>query len=337
VNPLTGLPVDDPDLLLRRPVAVKITNHPREVRPQYGLSLADIVFDYYIEEGITRFIAVFYGHEPERAGPVRSGRFFDEHVFRMYNAYFVFANADDRVEEYFFETLERTYINRFVLQRADNTAEDCAKNTSLPLCRDPSLQTYNNLFVNLPLLHQFVQGRGMDDSPQDLSGMAFSADAPAGGDLGLSLTVRYSYFMQARWVFDYTLGSYLRFQELHSAETAQEEAFTPLIDRLTGEKIRAENVVLLLVPHTFHTRTETTEIVQIDLTGGGRAFVFRDGLVFPAQWLRPDLDKVLQILTPQGAPLLLKPGVTFYQVVSDLSEVFGENGHWRVVFHLPEE
>jgi len=45
VNPLTGLKVADPSLLNRRPVIIKIQNLPRDSRPQWGLSLADLVYD----------------------------------------------------------------------------------------------------------------------------------------------------------------------------------------------------------------------------------------------------------------------------------------------------
>jgi hypothetical protein len=67
-------------------------------------SLADVVFEYYIEWGDTRFIAVYYGNEAQRVGPVRSGRYFDEHVTRMYHAYYVFKGADPREFNYFKET-----------------------------------------------------------------------------------------------------------------------------------------------------------------------------------------------------------------------------------------
>jgi hypothetical protein len=96
-NPLTGLPIADPALLLRRPIAIKVTNYPRYVRPQPGLSFADVVYEYYLEEGISRFIAVYYGQDASRVGPVRSGRLFDEHVFNMYDAIFVFGYADPDV------------------------------------------------------------------------------------------------------------------------------------------------------------------------------------------------------------------------------------------------
>ncbi len=108
VNPLTGLPVANPALLNRHPLAIKVTNYPRFVRPQAGLNLADVVYDYYMERGITRFIAVFYGNDAEQVGPVRSGRFFDEHIFTMYNSYFVFGNADYRIRERYFEPGQRS-------------------------------------------------------------------------------------------------------------------------------------------------------------------------------------------------------------------------------------
>ena len=77
INPLTGAPAPNPYLLERHPMAIKITNFPRYTRPQSGLTLADQVFEYYIEGGLTRFIAVFYSNDSEWVGPVRSGRFFE--------------------------------------------------------------------------------------------------------------------------------------------------------------------------------------------------------------------------------------------------------------------
>src|SRR5271154_27738 len=49
VNPLTGLKVDDPAVLTRRPLAVKISNAPALVRPQAGISQADLVFEHITE------------------------------------------------------------------------------------------------------------------------------------------------------------------------------------------------------------------------------------------------------------------------------------------------
>ena len=79
INPLTGLSTD-PAILDRRPLLIKVSNLPRDVRPQSGLSRADIVYEYYTEEGTTRFIAIYYGQDAEQVGSIRSARFFDEHI-----------------------------------------------------------------------------------------------------------------------------------------------------------------------------------------------------------------------------------------------------------------
>ncbi len=68
VNPLTGLMVDNPENLDRRPVFVKVANYPATGRPHAGLSSADIVFEYYIGYGSNRFIGVFYGENATRSG-----------------------------------------------------------------------------------------------------------------------------------------------------------------------------------------------------------------------------------------------------------------------------
>jgi hypothetical protein len=64
VNPLTGLLVQDPALLDLPAALVSITHFPVEARPQAGLSYAPWVFEVYITEGATRFLATFYGEFP---------------------------------------------------------------------------------------------------------------------------------------------------------------------------------------------------------------------------------------------------------------------------------
>src|SRR5687768_1726119 len=63
-NPLTGLPVQDPSLLQIPAVLLSISHFPVEARPQAGLSFAPYVFEIYITEGATRFLATFYGQFP---------------------------------------------------------------------------------------------------------------------------------------------------------------------------------------------------------------------------------------------------------------------------------
>ena len=71
VNPLTGLRVADPSLLKIPALLVSVSHFPATARPQSGLSFAPFVYEFYITEGATRFLAVFYGEKPSPEIPVK--------------------------------------------------------------------------------------------------------------------------------------------------------------------------------------------------------------------------------------------------------------------------
>lgn len=69
-NPLSGLQVEDPNLLNTPAMMMSISHFPVAARPQSGLSFAPWVFEFYITEGATRFLAAFYGAFPEPEIPI---------------------------------------------------------------------------------------------------------------------------------------------------------------------------------------------------------------------------------------------------------------------------
>ncbi len=56
-----------------------------------------MVFEYYIGQGMNRFLAVFYSENVDWAGPIRSGRLVDAQLAKMYQGILVYGGADDRV------------------------------------------------------------------------------------------------------------------------------------------------------------------------------------------------------------------------------------------------
>ncbi len=68
VNPLTGLMVDNPENLDRRPVFVKVANYPATGRPHAGLSSADIVLNTISVMAATDLLAFFMARMPTRSG-----------------------------------------------------------------------------------------------------------------------------------------------------------------------------------------------------------------------------------------------------------------------------
>ncbi len=64
VNPLTGLPAVEPELLKIPAVLVSVSNFPGATRPQIGLSYASQIYEFWIGVGMTRFLPIFYGNFP---------------------------------------------------------------------------------------------------------------------------------------------------------------------------------------------------------------------------------------------------------------------------------
>ena len=324
INPLTGLTVVDSTLLERRPLAIKIANYPRRVRPQSGLSLADIVFEYYIELGATRFISVFYGNNASWVGPIRSGRFFDEHVVRMYDALFAFASADDRVLETW---LESDLLTRLIMPQTGGCP---------PLCRDPQNPDYNNLYAITEYIAPYAQTNGATNDRPELHGMRFQSLVPWGGEPATDVFVRYSRLVYTHWQYDPAAGLYGRFQD-SSDDNGDGEQYLALMDELTGAQVSAANVVILIVSHEEFVKTSDTEIVKIHLQGVGSAYVFRDGQVYPATWVRSATSEPLQIYRagPGSTLYPLKPGPTFFQVVGLTTTIEEDGTSWRFKFGIP--
>lgn len=324
-NPYTGQIPADASRLERRPIAVKITNFPRRVRDyQYGLSRADVAYEYYIEDGLTRFIAVFYGQDAEKAGPVRSGRYFDEHIARMYQSYLVFANADDRVET---QLLESDILQRLVVP----TTHNCP-----PLCRDTGINDYNNFFVDTAGLTEYTRKIGHENVRQELRSSYFELLPPAWPLEVNEITVRYSIYSYHTWRYDPIRRLYLRYADSVDASARQEEVYEPHIDVLTGEQLSAANVVVLVVHHGFKSERErAAQVFDIQLINEGQAYIFREGRAIPGIWQRDALEQPIRLFDMGRKPLSLSPGQTYYIVINPEASLEQAEKSVRFTFSIP--
>ncbi len=324
-NPLTGLPVSDPSLLQHRPMAIKIANSPDYVRPQSGLTLADVVYEYYIEWGDTRFIALFYSNNPPMVGPVRSGRYFDEHVMRMYHAFLVFKSADPRELSY----LQGGDLKDFLVIVGFG---GCSPYFRGPYHRD----SYNNQFFNSTKWAACAAKKGVDNSPQSISGGFFTEDVPESALAVSRIFSSYSVYSYNYWEYDPATHKYFRYQEANDIDKGKPEAYAPLSDAQTGLPVTAENVVVLFVPHIFaNTYNAHDQVFNIDLLDYGNAYVFRDGVAIPAVWHRTYADQPILLTTLGGDPIYMRPGQTFYQVMGVNSTYTQDGTNWHFVFQTP--
>jgi len=320
INPLTGLQVSDPAILQRNPILVKVSNFPRGLRPHSGLSAADMVFEYTIGEGSTRFTALYYGQNAEIVGPVRSARLIDASIGKAYQGILAFASAD-------------AYVYNWVLNALGSRAVTEGPATCPALCRTGTGDV-NSVFANTALLTDYVtKERKLPAVSPSLNGMSFDTNIPAGGSDGGWLLVQYSFYARSEWHFDAGTGRYLRWIE--SVDSQNNVTMEPLVDRTTDKQLAFNNVVVLFAQHN-ELKPTLHEIVILGNTSGLPFMLFRDGKVYQGTWKGTGNDEPIQFFTKEGILLPFKPGNTWFEVVgvsSAIDEV--KSGEWQVNFFIP--
>ena len=345
VNPLTGLAVENPAVLNRRPIVVKISNSPALVRPQSGIAEADLVFEHYTEAGITRFSAIFYSNTPTRTGSIRSARLIDYELAPMYDALLAFAGASIGVDKriYGSETVARGLCAprqdyEQCLAEADiigpagfvppsDFVERAYKGVLFGapyFYRDETLPVPHNLFVNLEALWERAESDG-NGGRQGLSGMAFHPEIQGEPDgSGIYAQVRYTTTI-AEWHYEPESARYYRSSDGQGH-----------FDANTGEQVSASNVVIVYAGHYLTDIIESGYAenihwsAQITVWPGGNAIIMRNGVRYEGHWLRPTRPDLLIFETVDGETIYLNPGNTWVQLVR-LPEQMNPDNEWVIV------
>ncbi len=299
VNPLTGEPVLDPASLSRRPLLVAVSNFPPSARQvQSGLSLASQVWETYIGQGMTRYLVLFYGDYQQRLaeildnglgesgdgfviGPVRSGRVAFEDIKTLFpRALLITAGASEDVKQ--------QLSNRVSVYSEDPETTNAAGVTP----------------QDLDLLTQDVV------DPQDYAGLAFDPQPPSGGKPAPFVRVVYNRYNQIGWTYDADRGEYLRSQD----QADDTPTLVPTLDHLTGEQLGADNVLVLFARHRFVNSARTIVEMELVYVQDRAGLLFRDGQAYPITWSTP--GGRLQIADADGNPMPLRPGLSWFEVVS---------------------
>jgi hypothetical protein len=319
INPLTGLPVDDPSRLDRLPVLIKVSNYPRTGRPHAGLSSADIVFDYYIGEQFNRFVAIFYGNDAPQVGPLRSGRLEDSQLTQMFRGILVYGNADERVDNILTKDLGARAI--------PYKYAPCP-----PVCGDDT-HSVTGVFADSAGITEFARQSGIVQERPGLQFATFTNDPPAGGEPAIQLLVQYADINRGEWQYDAASGKYLRWIE--DGNEGEPLTMIPLVDRNNGAQLGFSNVIVLSTFYIEYNRT----LHNIDLwnnAGSQKALFFRDGQKFEGKWHVSDHTQPFELLKDDGTPMPLKPGNTWIVLAGISSQITNpQGGRYELHFFLP--
>ena len=196
----------------------------------------------------------------------------------------------------------------------------------------------NSALIDVSKLQDIAE-RQAGSEPPVLGSNVFDSNLPSGGLSADRLWVFYNYYNQVLWKYDPASGTYIRSQDKSDGSGA----FLQASDRLTGEPLAFENVIVLFVKHEV-LNSQGTLIDMNLLYTQGKAFLFRDGQMLPIRWdtNNEDYEKSTGKLRPirfedeKGNPVALKPGqvwVEFVHFSTTLAEV--EPGMWKARFYAP--
>jgi len=298
-NPLTGELVQDPAVLQRRPLLVRIGNDP-EIRPQTGLSQADMVFEEALEEFTgTRFTAIIWSRDPETLRPIRSARLLTIQLGYMFDGALVHSGANDQV---------RWLISQSTVTDLDWFFNDPIYDTSVPEGAAWKDHDYvGRVYTNAKWIRDYLVSKGKEKAVH-LAGFTFTAagEPSPKGDPATYLHIPFPKNYMVEFRYDPEQHVYKRFVRGE-----------PHTDAGNGQQLTASNVIVHYSKYEKQAITDAhgTHTFDITFTGEGRAQIFRDGVMIEAKWSRPGQQDFVQYLYPDGSPVPLRPGQTWIEIV----------------------
>jgi hypothetical protein len=296
-NPYTGLPVAA-EVLARKPLLIKVAN-TSEVRPQSGLSEADVVVEHLSEGGITRFTSLFLTNSPAKVGSVRSCRLIDIELPVMFDAALICSGTSPGVKP----LMRNSYAHKNNLTMiSDFGPYECS---SCPMFRTSDRSAPHNLFGNPANAWKELDKRERN-LPSTFKSWDFAEAPGAEGKPTTSVSVAYK-SGTIDWTFDAAKGRWMR------ALSGKQQA-----DANNGQPLAFSNVVLVYVPHvTTLIQEDVTgaRSIEVQVWGAGAVRVFRDGREYGGKWVRNADVGSFELLDPAGKRIPLKPGNTWIEMV----------------------
>lgn len=281
--PLTGLPAPDAAATAHPAVAVKIDNSAA-AWPQVGINQADLVYEVWVE-GITRFAAVFHSTSADPVGPVRSARSTDVALLgNLGTPLLAWSGGNGGVTAQVREAQSWGVL-------AD-AGYDVA---SAHYWRQGGRVAPHNLFTNVSAIRDGVPGGG---SPAPVVTHRDDGEPlPAGALPSVGVRVDYGQGNVVEYRWDPARTCWARSQE------------GPFTDE-AGEQVCPANVVVLQTdyrPSAVDARSPEAQSV-----GGGEMLVLTDGHAVGGSWSRPDHGAPWALTGPEGDPVELTPGRTWF-------------------------
>ncbi|MBR1718554.1 MAG: DUF3048 domain-containing protein [Bacilli bacterium] len=315
-----------------RPIAVMINNH-NQARPYHsGLDKAQIVYEFIVEGGITRMLAIFKDQDVSRIGPVRSSRHYYLDYALENDAIYVHwgwspqAESDIRslgvnnlngLYDYGFSR-DQNLIGKINLEHTAITSTDGIKEAVKRKAYRTEYKT-DNVEDNLVLKYSANEinlGKDSvilnlnDGSGLSLTSTSFIKSYVEGINAGIpvqsdskvanKVVIPYSNYMTVSYIYDSDNKYYLRYanNSVHK-------------DYITGEQYHFKNILILKVEnHTMDSYGRQ----DLKNVGTGKGYYITNGYAKEITWHKDSRANKTKYKYLDGSEVIVNDGNTFIQV-----------------------
>lgn len=273
------------------PACVMIENAAFDgVRPQAGLSAAQVVYEVIVEGGITRLMAVFAGEKADTVGPVRSAR--DTYLEFASELNCAYAHAGGS-----YTALQA--IPNFDMRDLDGLREPKW------FWRDNRKYSPHNLFTSTDNLYEAIKtGHSWTDAPTYAVWNFVDDKKITDGETANEINILFG-------------GSY-NVTYNYSAELAAYERINGGVahtDANTGKTLTARNVIVQKVPPGDYI--EGKGRVNFSVTGEGEVYIFRLDKMEKGTWKKVDRLARTQFFDASGKEIALVRGTSWVEIVPE--------------------
>lgn len=288
--PLTGVGTEDESS--SRAVAVVVNNHPK-ARPQSGLHKADVVHEVLAEGDVTRFVAIFQSEQPKNIGPVRSAREYFIGLASGFDSFFIAHGYSPEAKE----MLEGGMIDNINGMQYDGTLFKRADFRKAP----------HNSYISYENIEKGAEkkGYGLDEAPAPAVFLSSDEADQLEGTPAEEFMVSYGTpTFDVIYEYDADQQKYHRFNG--SEETVDLESKDPVL---------LDNILVVQMNHQV---IDNAGRRNIDMTSGGKGYLFQKGKVNEIQW-KNEAGRIVPY--KDGSKAGFVPGKTWINIVPSISDV----------------
>ena len=305
-NPLTGEPMVA-QFQNNRPVAIVLNNLP-EALPLNGVSDADIIYEYPVEGGLTRMLAIFQDvFYVEKIGCIRSARHYTVQLANAYDAIFLSAGRSPQALAEV-RSLGIPFLNEVEGPHREVFFRD---RNRIPGRRVDNLHsvvtTGERLYHWLPE-YDFRLTHEDDFAPA----LTFTEDGtPRGGSTAEVIHMRFSAAKSTTFTFDSTLRKY-----------TVRQSNIDFVDANDGSQPAYANIVFIKTSVTG-LRNDAAGRLDIVTTGSGTGYFASGGRYVRINWARSDLSSPYIFTLEDGSRFDFGIGKTYICIIpTNIDPVF---------------